>query len=318
MLNRVGLGAVNRWTRVATTSSLLALVGSAWSCAGPEGVFMNTTPSAETSLNVMESEPAPEVVWTPSDIAPTANRNWASDPFVSPQGVSLRVPPARYFESSVEGRDLHYWVVGEGGETILLLGGKHGNERSSSELAYRFLEWVLQNPDQLEGRRLVIAPLVNPDGFARNTRENAHLVDLNRNFPAKNWRAADSLRGWQHRPGPHPRSEPETRFLLYLLNRFPADRVISLHGAASCVNWDGPAEDLAREMATDCGLPPRASLGYPTPGSFGSYLGLDLEIPTITLELTENKNIGKPFETYRRALLTGILHPTTAPHRLSG
>ena len=33
--------------------------------------------------------------------------------------------------------------------------------------------------------------------------------------------------------------------------------------------------------------PVEASIGYPTPGSFGTYCGIEKNIPTITLELDE-------------------------------
>jgi hypothetical protein len=38
-------------------------------------------------------------------------------------------------------------------------------------------------------------------------------------------------------------------------------------------------------MSAVCGWPVRESVGYPTPGSFGSCYGVDRETPVITLEL---------------------------------
>jgi protein MpaA len=61
--------------------------------------------------------------------------------------------------------------------------------------------------------------------------------------------------------------------------------IVSVHQPFRCVNWDGPAEPLARAMAASCGYPLRASIGYPTPGSFGSCYGVDRQLPVITLEL---------------------------------
>ena len=51
----------------------------------------------------------------------------------------------------------------------------------------------------------------------------------------------------------------------------------------SCIDYDGPAEELARAMAAVCGLPVR-KLGVRA-GSLGSYAGVDLGIPIITIEL---------------------------------
>ena len=39
------------------------------------------------------------------------------------------------------------------------------------------------------------------------------------------------------------------------------------------------------DMSDD--YPVEASIGYPTPGSFGTYAGIERQIPTITLELDE-------------------------------
>ena len=51
-----------------------------------------------------------------------------------------------------------------------------------------------------------------------------------------------------------------------------------------------------------------SSIGYPTPGSFGTWAGVEKKIPTITLELDEEtdvKELEKPvFEIFE--LLEGI------------
>lgn len=230
-------------------------------------------------------------------------------PWRGPFGIELQAAPQVYFETSREGRELCYWVLGAGEETVLVFGGIHGDERSSSELAFCFLAWLEQHPEQLRGRRLVVAPASNPDGLAQGVRGNARGVDLNRNFPAQNWRP----QGAAHRPGLHPRSEPETRFLLFLLQVYSPARVVTLHGAAGCINWDGPARELAAAMALRCGLPARASIGYPTPGSFGSYLGIDLGIPVITFELSRNDRIAPDLERCLGALELAI-HAPAAEH----
>ncbi len=66
-------------------------------------------------------------------------------------------------------------------------GGHHGNEILGIEAAYYFLEDVLEqaaeDPSTLEGQRLVVTPVVNPDGYVRDQRQNVRGVDLNRNYP---------------------------------------------------------------------------------------------------------------------------------------
>ena len=46
-----------------------------------------------------------------------------------------------------------------------------------------------------------------------------------------------------------------------------------------------PAAAWAEAVAGACGWPARGEIGYPTPGSFGSWLGVDRGLPILTLEL---------------------------------
>lgn len=230
--------------------------------------------------------------------------------FESPFGDRIAQLPRSGVERSVEGNELLYWIVGDGPETVFVLGGIHGDEQSSAELAYEFLAWVVDHPATLGARRLVVAPEVNPDGLRANTRRNQHDVDLNRNFPADNWSGPVAS---NPAPGPRPSSEPETRFVLALIREFAPTRIVSAHAAAACVNWDGPAESLARHMARECGLPTKASIGYPTPGSLGSFMGFDRSTPTVTLELASKSGLGVARDGYLRALMTAVHYPLPPP-----
>jgi hypothetical protein len=53
--------------------------------------------------------------------------------------------------------------------------------------------------------------------------------------------------------------------------------VIAVHAPFACVNYDGPpaAAAWAQAVAAVCGWPARGDIGYPTPGSLGSWLGVD-------------------------------------------
>ena len=66
-------------------------------------------------------------------------------------------------------------------------GTHHGNEGMSSEASFLFLQDVLErstaDPSYLEGKRLVVTPSVNPDGYFIDCRNNWNSVDLNRNYP---------------------------------------------------------------------------------------------------------------------------------------
>ncbi|MCD6304180.1 MAG: DUF2817 domain-containing protein [Planctomycetes bacterium] len=177
---------------------------------------------------------------------------------------------------SVQGRAIRCSVIGTGGETTLILGGIHGDEHAAVPLCRRLAAYLGSYPFLLDGRRVVIVPAANPDGLAANRRTNAHGVDLNRNFDASNHRARGS-------GGPRAMSEPESRFIAMLIERYRPSRIVTIHQPLACVDYDGPARALAEAMSRASGLPVR-KLGA-RPGSLGSYAGVDRRIPIVTLEL---------------------------------
>lgn len=177
---------------------------------------------------------------------------------------------------SVQGRPIRSWVYGRGERTVLVLGGIHGSEPAGVPLCEALRDYLAEHPEVLAERRVVVAPALNPDGLAARTRTNARGVDLNRNFDARNRRPS-------RRHGPRPLSEPESRFIADLVGRFKPDAIVTLHQAATCVDYDGPAGALALAMSRACGLPVRKLGAHP--GSLGSYAGEDLAIPVVTLEL---------------------------------
>ena len=71
--------------------------------------------------------------------------------------------------------------------TMYVDGTHHGNEGMSAEASFLFLQDVLErsaaDPSYLQGKRLVVTPSVNPDGYFIDCRNNWNSVDLNRNYP---------------------------------------------------------------------------------------------------------------------------------------
>ena len=167
--------------------------------------------------------------------------------------------------------------------TILIIGVMHGDEPDGEYLINRYLQD--RNDTQ---NRLLFIPCLNPDGKKLKTRKNANGVDLNRNFPTKNWLKTDS--NDDYFGGKTPASETETRFLIYVLEKYKPDLIVTLHEPYKIVNFDGPAKTFAQKISDITGYKVAENIGYPTPGSFGTYCGIERNIPTITLELPENEN----------------------------
>ena len=75
------------------------------------------------------------------------------------------------------------------------------------------------------------------------------------------------------------------------------DAILSIHAPFEIVNYDRPAQELAEKISQLTGYPVQGDIGYPTPGSFGNYCGVERNIPTITLELPETKTNEELWQT---------------------
>lgn len=167
-------------------------------------------------------------------------------------------------------------LLGNGGN-ILVIGVFHGEEPQGKYLIETYLE---KNPDS----DLLFLPCLNPDGMSFGERTNANGVDLNRNYPTKNWKLTGRNEFFG---GESPASEIETKFMVEVIEEYKPRLILALHAPFKVVNYDGPAKEIAEKISEIIKYPVEASIGYPTPGSFGTYCGVERNIPTITLELDE-------------------------------
>lgn len=128
--------------------------------------------------------------------------------------------------------------LGHGERWFVLLGALHGgHECNTSGVVEGIIEYFKTEPAQLPANVTLFAiPLINQDGCAANTRNNANGVDLNRNWDTPDWQAdAQAAVGLVvGAGGPQPFSEPETQLLRdwLLALQAAADRplvVISYH-----------------------------------------------------------------------------------------
>ena len=181
---------------------------------------------------------------------------------------------------STEGRPIRGRRFGGQGVGLLVFGGIHGDESATVEASIALASHLMGG--RLLATPVWLLPAVNPDGVVRGSKNSARDVDLNRNFPALSFTTAHAP---GYFPGPAPLSEPETRVIADLLAREPIGAVVAVHAPFACINYDGPAAAWAEAVATACGWPARGDIGYPTPGSLGSWLGIDRGVPVLTLEL---------------------------------
>lgn len=170
-------------------------------------------------------------------------------------------------------------------QTILIIGVFHGEEPQGE---YVIREYLKHKDFSESKHHLYFIPCLNPYGRDRGLRVNKNGVDLNRNYPTKNW---ELTRKDENYSGDLPASEVETKFIINLLNKIKPDIVLTLHAPLKCVNYDGPAKNLAEKIAELCNYPVIKDLGYPTPGSFGTYCGVERNIPTITIEYDDTESL---------------------------
>jgi protein MpaA len=128
---------------------------------------------------------------------------------------------------------------------VLVVGAIHGNEPAGIAVAS-----ALEHATPPAGVALWIVPDLNPDGVAAGTRQNAHGVDLNRNFPT----------GWTRQTGvfdsgPKPLSEPESRFAYQLVLRIRPTVSIWFHQHENLVDTSSGNVALERRFAGLAGLP---------------------------------------------------------------
>ena len=148
---------------------------------------------------------------------------------------------------SVEGRSIKAKVIGPNSapRRILLVGCIHGNE-----CAGRAILSALARLPVRRGVQLWLVPEMNPDGTAADTRQNARVVDLNRNFPYQWRRISDPT----YDSGPHPASEPETRAAMRLILRIKPAVTIWYHQHEDLVDMAGGDRGVARRYAQLSGL----------------------------------------------------------------
>ena len=202
---------------------------------------------------------------------------------------SYRKLPSSSIEWEVIGRSnwnnrIYYKEFGTGKKLTMIIGGLHGDEPSGFISALKLAHYIKKHPSSIKNR-VIIIPCINPDGLTKGRRTNGHKVDLNRNFPATNW-SPEYTKDYNN-PGVLPASEPETVIIANAIEEYMPDLIIQMHQPFNTLYPDeGTPDELLELMSKITGLPVSYDIGYPTPGSLGSFQSsLDYKIDGITFEL---------------------------------
>jgi len=255
------------------------------------------------------------------------------------------------YRNSVLGDPLTWTVFGDASDeekpsfkqkdVSIIMCGVHGDEITPIKFCFDIMEYLrtaYADPkfkDEFANKIVIVAPLVNPDSFfkARPSRVNARGVDVNRNFPTKDW-SRDARKLWishfrkdkRRNPGVTASSEPEVVFQMNLVKRYGPDKIISVHSPLTMLDYDGPnavvdgfidgtkAHELLIQMSKDAA--DYKIQNYPFfPGSLGNWAGKERDIPTYTLELptSDPAKSAQYWKLFKTAIHKAIAHDLKDP-----
>lgn len=191
------------------------------------------------------------------------------------------------FGRSVEKRPIYCYKISRVERKILFVSAIHGNEIGTIKLAYFLLDYLNRNKNKYRKLGFYVIPCLNVDGFERASgiqgyfsglvgRLNTRNVDLNRNFPAPNFRPSsyvlsknNSTRAFKYSREISPNSseaksikfsqnnkikncgefggsEPETRALIDLVENEKISFIFSFHSSGRDVM--GGKDELSKEL----------------------------------------------------------------------
>lgn len=221
-------------------------------------------------------------------------------PVPQPPPITPSAPVEAVIGTSVRGSDIRTLTIGHGPRKVLFINGIHGDETETNQIAAE-LPAAFTDAGLGDAVTLTVIADANPDGHAAHTRGNANGVDVNRNFPASNFDPATD--------GTTPLSQPESRAIADVIDRTKPDLVLSAHSWLNdqFINFDGPAAQIAQRFAESSGLTVRESSSFaPTPGSLGSYVGRDLGVPIVTIEVRRGSDPAQVWQQVRDAVIAAI------------
>ena len=141
---------------------------------------------------------------------------------------------------SVKNYPIYSISFGYGSKKVLMWSQMHGNESTTTKSIFDLLNTFSSKPNAansiLDNCRIVMIPILNPDGADAYTRMNANAIDLNRD--------AQDL------------TQPESKVLRAIFDKFKPDYCFNLHGqrtifSAGSENYPATVSFLAPSQDVD-------------------------------------------------------------------
>ncbi len=226
---------------------------------------------------------------------------WTAEREINLQSLSVVAPAPKpikvekkVFGYSVKGNLIEGYEIGYGKEAILLMGAIHGNEVGSAYLLNRLVSEIKSNVKIIsKNKRIIIIPVVNPDGYNIQQKFNANGVNLNLNFNTTGW-ANYGPQGTY--AGPKPFSEPESQIVKKIVERYRPIMMISYHTAGGIVSPEegGPSAILGKWYAQKTGYEyyddaaaAADNVDWNFPGTSTMWFTRTTGKPAITVELSQ-------------------------------
>ncbi len=203
---------------------------------------------------------------------------------------------------SIRGKPIVATDVGGGGRRIYIIGSIHGDEPECAPVAAHIAELLSASPG-LDHSTVRIVCDMNPDGTAAKTRTNTRKVDLERNWPAKDFQKASGG------SGDRPCSELETAAVHADILKFNPDIIIIFQSAnlSPTVTYQGAGRMLAYEFTSGARRADPHWRFNPeqrirVQGSLESLFGSDLGKTVLRVEFQRKV----PAETNAAAMVAGL------------
>lgn len=192
---------------------------------------------------------------------------------------------------SIRGKQLLATTIGDGKHRIYIIGGIHGDEPEGPPVAARLSDLLTEAAPEHSTIRIVRD--MNPDGTSSKTRANTRKVDLERNWPARDFQKDLRIGG----SGDRPCSELETAAVYSDLLKFKPDIVIVFQSAnlPPSVTFQGPGRMLAYGFASAARNADGRWRFNPEqrnrpPGSIESLFGGDQGLTVLRVEFQRNRS----------------------------